>query len=82
MENEHFYSVTDKLTQTLNTQNGMALNVSTSDFEAAAGGYVYVFTVHRALFMTGEMEDTFGILPYPKYDEEQMDYQTTMVHHR
>ncbi len=88
MENEHFYSVTDKLAQTLNTQNGMALNASTSDFDAAAGGYVYVFTVRRALFMTGEikaaqllreMEDTFGILPFPKYDENQEQYMSTMV---
>lgn len=89
MENEHFYNVIDKLANILNTQNGMNLNASTDDFNADAGGYVYVFTVRRALFMTGEikaaqllreMEDTFGILPFPKYDEDQDQYMSTMVH--
>ena len=53
-----------------------------------AGGYVHVFTVGRAMFMTGEikaaqlmrdMEDTFGIVPFPKYDEAQENYSTNLV---
>lgn len=89
IENEHFYNVIDKLATLLSTKSGMAINASTSNFDADAGGYVYIFTVRRSLFMTAEiktaqllrdMEDTFGIVPFPKYDEEQDDYQTTMVH--
>ena len=42
----------------------------------------------RSLFLTGEvkaaqqlrdMEDTFGILPYPKYDETQESYYSSFV---
>ena len=89
MESEHFYNVIDKLANLLSTKSGMTISASTTDFDADAGGYVYVFSTRRSLFMTAEikaaqllrdMEDTFGILPYPKYDEEQKDYQTTMVH--
>lgn len=89
LEDEHFYNVTDKLAILLNGQTGMTLNASTDDFNADAGGYVYVFSTRRALFMNGEikaaqllrdMEDTFGILPFPKYDENQENYQSTMVH--
>ncbi len=89
IESEHFYNTIDKLADLLSTKSGMTINASTTDFDADAGGYVYVFSTRRSLFMTGEikaaqllreMEDTFGILPYPKYDEEQTDYQTTMVH--
>ena len=88
MESDRFYSVIDKLATLLNGSTGMTLYASTADFDADAGGYVYVFTTRRSMFMTGEikaaqlmrdMEDTFGILPYPKYDEAQEEYQTTLV---
>ena len=88
MESDKFYSVIDKLATLLNGKTGMTLYASTTDFDAEAGGYVYVFTTRRSMFMTGEikaaqlmrdMEDTFGILPYPKYDEAQSEYQTTLV---
>ncbi len=89
MENEHFYNVIDKLAVLLNGNTGMSLYASTDDFNADAGGYVYVFNTRRSLFMTAEikaaqllreMEDTFGILPFPKYDENQSQYMSTMVH--
>lgn len=45
-----------------------------------------IFTSNRALFMSGylgnsnilrNMDADFGIIPYPKYDEEQESYRTT-----
>lgn len=89
LESEHFYNVIDKLATLLSSKSGMAICASTDNFNAETGGYVYVFTVRRSLFLTAEiktaqllrdMEDNFGIVPFPKYDEEQQNYQTTMVH--
>ena len=69
-------------------KNGNTLKASTTDFDADAGGYVYAFTTRRSLFMTAElkasllmrdMEDTFGIVPFPKYDEAQENYETNLV---
>ncbi len=46
-----------------------------------------IFAENRALFMTGflgqaetlrEMESDFGIIPYPKFDDEQKEYRTTL----
>ncbi len=88
LASDRFYSTMDKLAILLNGNTGMTLNASTTDFDADAGGYVYVFTVRRAMFMTGElkasllmrdMEDSFGIVPFPKYDEAQENYQTNLV---
>ncbi len=88
MESDKFYSVTDKLASLLSGKDGMTLYASNDGHNAEAGGYQYVFSTRRSLFMTGEikaaqqlrdMEDTFGILPYPKYDETQKDYQSTLV---
>ena len=88
MESERFYGVVDKLAKLLDNKSGMTINASTDDFNADVGGYVYVFATGRSLFLTAEIkaalllrdiEDTFGIVPFPKYDEEQEKYQTTMV---
>ncbi len=88
LESEHFYNVIDKLAILLNGKSGNTLKASNTDFDVEAGGYVHVFTVGRSLFMTGEikaaqlmrdMEDTFGIVPFPKYDEAQENYSTNLV---
>ena len=88
LESEHFYNVIDKLAILLNGKSGNTLKASNTDFDVEAGGYVHVFTVGRSLFMTGEikaaqlmrdMEDTFGIVPFPKYDESQENYSTNLV---
>jgi ABC-type glycerol-3-phosphate transport system substrate-binding protein len=88
IENDHFYSVMDKLAILMNQDSGIALKAGTDDFNVEQGGYIYIFNSRRSLFLTAEiktaqvlrdMEDTFGILPYPKYDEAQEDYQTTLV---
>ena len=80
---DRFYSVMDKLALMLSGKDGLTLKASNTDFDAENGGYVHVFTVSRALFMTGEikaaqlmrsMPDTFGIVPFPKLDEAQKSY--------
>lgn len=85
---DRFYSVMDKLALMLSGKDGLTLKASNTDFDAENGGYVHVFTVSRALFMTGEikaaqlmrsMPDTFGIVPFPKFDENQDDYITSLV---
>lgn len=85
---DRFYSTIDKLAVLLSGKTGMTLKASTTDFDPDAGGYVYVFTTRRSLFMTAElkasllmrdMEDSFGIVPFPKYDEAQAHYETNLV---
>jgi len=66
----------------------MTIKGHTTDFDADLGGYMHIFTARRAMFLTAEikaaqlmrdMEDTFGIVPFPKYDENQENYQSTIV---
>lgn len=88
IESERFYNVIDKLANLLNTKSGLTISGSTTDFDADGGGYMYIFSTRRSLFLTAElkaaqllrdMEDTFGLLPFPKFDEEQEKYYSTMV---
>ncbi len=88
LESDRFYTVMDKLAILLDSKAGAALKGHTTDFDADRGGYVYAFTTRRSLFMTGElkasllmreMEDNFGIVPFPKYDEAQEHYETNLV---
>ena len=88
IENDHFYSVMDKLAILMNQDSGIALKAGTDDFNVEQGGYIYIFNSRRSLFLTAEiktaqvlrdMEDTFGIVPFPKYDEAQKDYKTSLV---
>ena len=88
LENDRFYNVMDKLAMLLNQDSGLALKANTDDFNVEKGGYIYIFNSRRSLFLTAEiktaqvlrdMEDTFGIVPFPKYDEAQDDYKTTLV---
>ena len=88
IENDRFYSVMDKLAILMNQDSGIALKAGTDDFNVEQGGYIYIFSTRRSLFLTAEiktaqvlrdMEDTFGIVPFPKYDEAQDDYKTSLV---
>lgn len=88
LQSERFYNVINKLAVLLAPGDGLTLKASNTDFDADAGGYVYVFTAGRSLFMTGEikasqlmrsMESPFGIVPFPKYDEDQENYVTDLV---
>ena len=85
---DRFYGVMDKLAVLLDGKEGTTLKANNTDFDADNGGYVYVFTTGRSFFMTGEikaaqlmrdMTDTFGIVPFPKYDESQSQYYTSLV---
>lgn len=85
---DRFYGVMDKLAVLLDGKEGTTLKANNTDFDADNGGYVYVFTTGRSFFMTGEikaaqlmrdMTDTFGIVPFPKYDESQPQYYTSLV---
>lgn len=88
LSGDHVYSVFDKLAYLLNQDMGMTIKGHTTDFDADLGGYMHIFTARRSMFLTAEikaaqlmrdMEDTFGIVPFPKFDENQEDYQSTIV---
>ena len=79
---ERMYSTIDKLIPILDSNSGNTYTHNGADFKAKEG-YMYAFSVDRALFLTCElksslqlrsMESTFGLLPLPKYDEEQENY--------
>ncbi|NLZ37692.1 MAG: extracellular solute-binding protein [Clostridiales bacterium] len=84
---ERFYDVCTKVANLFGTE-GVTFNAHWDDFNASTGGYVYLFTTNRSAFLTAEikaaqlmrdMDDTFGMLPLPKFDESQDEYQTTMM---
>ena len=88
LSGDHVYSVFDKMAYLLNQDMGMTIKGHTTDFDADLGGYMHIFTARRSMFLTAEikaaqlmrdMEDTFGIVPFPKYDESQENYQSTIV---
>jgi ABC-type sugar transport system, periplasmic component len=82
---ENFTSTVSKLAEILKDGDGITIKASNEDFDQNAGGYIYIFSVGRALFLTAplknaqllrNMDTTFGIIPFPKYDESQSDYNT------
>lgn len=84
---ERFFGVVEKLAALLGSQ-GVTHNSDSDDFNAAKGGYVYLFANARAAFLTAEikaaqllrdMEQTFGILPFPKYDANQAGYSSALM---
>ena len=89
IENERFYTLISKLSRTFNDGSGLTIKADTDDFNVEKGGYVHIFTVERSLFLTGEikaaqlMRDvdfTFGILPFPKFDEKQESIYSSTVY--
>jgi len=79
-DTERTYAAMEKIISILNPKNGQAhINNSTN----AAGFYITGFKEGRSAFLSCEvkaaleerdMDDTFGLLPNPKYDEDQEDY--------
>ncbi len=79
VENEHFYNVTAKIAEMFKTKGETVyLNQSTKGLH-----YEDAFKDGRSLFTLAQlkgstkfrdMEDTYGILPAPKYDEAQDRY--------
>ncbi len=85
---ERFFSVVDKLLALTTESTGYTIYGSNTDFDVEAGGYMHIFETGRSMFLTAEikgaqllrnMDDTFGIVPYPKFDEAQESYYSSFV---
>jgi len=85
---ERFFNVLEALSPIICGDTGYSIFGSNTDFDAEAGGYMHIFASGRSLFLTAEikgaqllrdMDDTFGIVPYPKYDENQESYYSSFV---
>ena len=83
-ENEHFYNAVQKLGNILSVENQYFY---TDALNPTPHRVTVVFINGRALFTDGAMsnagllrgmEEPFGILPMPKYDENQLNYRTHM----
>lgn len=81
-ENEYFYNAVQKLSNILSIE-GQYIYADGKPFDRM----IDVFQNNRTLFVDGaisnasllrEMEDSFGILPMPKYNENQENYCTTI----
>ena len=82
---ERFYRTLESIARVLDNTSGYSIYSSDDDFNAEKGGYQYIFSASRALFLTAQikaaqqlrdMKDTFGIIPYPKLDEAQERYSS------
>ena len=80
MNNEHTVAVTDKLNQLFYSDNRTYL-------VGSKGDSVKAFTGNHAAFTLGglewypsfkDMESDYGVLPYPKFDENQANYSTSV----
>ncbi len=78
---EHYFNTIEQLTALFNREEGH----SHCDTSQTVKSYEQVFKNGRAMFISAQlfmcvyqrsMEATFGLLPNPKYDEEQESYQT------
>ncbi len=89
---EHFYDCISKLAKVLTTSDAKAIDAQNGN-EAASDdgnvGFLYVFTSQRALFADAEVNKfqgfrslnfEYGVLPYPKYDENQEEYACNTWH--
>jgi len=82
--NERFYSLFDKI-NAFTSEDGTFLFMNGS----GASHYEMIFKNNRALFAIAEikasakyrdMEESFGIVPIPKYDEAQQQYYSHRTH--
>ncbi|MCL1792558.1 MAG: extracellular solute-binding protein [Oscillospiraceae bacterium] len=80
IENGRFYNVCDKIADMLHAPGEFEYANSSAEHH-----YEAIFRSGRALFMTAELkaadglrefDDTFGIVPMPKYDSNQDSYHT------
>jgi len=81
LENDHFYSTFEKLAAFHGTE-GVVLNINQGG-SGAPTHYEQVFKNGRSMFTCAQlkaplnyrdMEDTFGVVPLPKYDAKQDNY--------
>ncbi len=82
INNERTFKIVDKMIDFFSAGNGAWSNGKQYSFEDK------MFKEHRLLFNDGtlndlgsyrSLEDDFGIVPYPKLDEEQEDYHSRIV---
>lgn len=85
-DTERYYNTIEKIAALLG-EEGTHLAGNSNDFDTDRG-YVYTFLNNRAVFLTAElktannirdMEATFGIVPFPKFDEAQENYRTNLM---
>ncbi len=79
----HFYDVCDKLSKVLVINGGNRIGGISGVADGMPGNYVTIFETQRSLFLGAEVckttrmrdkEFEFGIVPFPKYDEDQEAY--------
>ena len=81
LASEKLFDCIEKAKKLFDQESGIAhVNNNTGD---DTGGYLNVFRNRRALFVTAglsavseyrDMNDPYGLVPFPKYDEAQKDY--------
>ncbi|MDD4772063.1 MAG: hypothetical protein PHZ09_00465 [Eubacteriales bacterium] len=80
---EHFYNVAEKLVSITTKNDGRRIAGLSGVPDGQPGNYITNFEVQRSLFMTAELSKTsrmrdkdfsYGIVPFPKYDEGYMEY--------
>ncbi len=87
-ESERFIDVATKLMDFLSYEGN--LRASSEEMSQQTAGYIYPFANDRAVFLGAEIktgrylkqkgvETEYGIVPLPKYDENQTDYYTPIV---
>ena len=84
---DRWFNVIDKITTLFTLNDAKFLNAHNGDDrDPELGGYVYMFMNQRALFSVSEvnkfqsfrsLDFDFGVVPFPKYDEEQDSYYAT-----
>lgn len=83
-DSERFYNVVSKIASILSVDDGCVFQHIGGD-DGVPGNYIYTFESGRAMFLTAEISKTarmrnidfnFGIVPNPKYDEDQELYYT------
>ncbi|MBO5218144.1 MAG: hypothetical protein J6C52_01860, partial [Clostridia bacterium] len=84
IEDERFFNASETIAKIFTTSDG---HVLWGAAEAEPSGYTNVFRADRGAFITCElksavvlrdMKSTFGLLPMPKYDAQQKNYQTAV----
>lgn len=80
INNEHTVAVTDKLNQLFHADNRTYLVSSKGDSVKAFTGDHAAFTLGGLEWYPSfkDMESDYGVLPYPKYDENQENYATSV----
>lgn len=83
---ERFHDSISKLAKVLTVSDAKGINAPNGDDSVSDDGnpgYLYIFTSKRALFSDAEvnkfqgfrtLDFEYGIIPYPKYDENQENY--------